>query len=439
MILNILFSNNRCGQDITMKKVLYITIFILIANVSVGQLRNNNPYYPKELVTTTDWKYQLSVFAQQDANSNTFTNEFFNEINKSGFISSDLVDKQVENMSGKILSGQITSIGLNALINSKKTNGKRYYIIGFEHQHFLDSYIDEDLAKLLLQGNKPFAGQTIQIPESRYYNNYFNQLKGGMGFRKGSGEAIQQFAFTIGINAGQNFDFIEVNNSSIYTDPDGDYLDIAVNANTKISDTVWAEVYQVNGMGLSTNMEYSYSKTDNFHFDVNVKNLGFINWNGNTFMGSVDTSFVFEGISMDTTSNQENLPEDYSYNSLRNNIFKNPESGSFTDVLPMSVRFSGGKYFSDGKFYTGISANYYPNLKASYFLEFFGTWNHKDVFYLTPIVRYSKYENVNVGLSIGLKIIDKIHIYAGSAYLNSFFDKNAKLGSGGFIRLTFIN
>ncbi|MCD4731393.1 MAG: hypothetical protein K8R74_12380 [Bacteroidales bacterium] len=422
-----------------MNKVLYIAIFLLMVKVSVGQLRNNNPYYPAEITPKTDWKYQFSVFAQQDANSNTFTNEFFNEINRSGSIDKSLINKQVENMSGKILSGQITSYGLNALINSKKMSGKRYFIIGFEHQHFLDSYIDEDLVKLLLLGNKPFAGETIQIPDSRYYNNYFNQLKGGMGFRMEKGETVQHFAFTIGINAGQNYDFIEVKNSSIYTHPDGDYLDITVNANTKISDTVWAEVYQVNGLGLSTNVEYSLSKTNNFHFDVNLKNLGFITWNGNTFMGNVDTTFVFEGLSNDTTSVQGDLPTDYSYNSLRNTIFKNPESGSFTDVLPMSVRMSGGKYFSDGKFYTGLSATYYPTLKATYFLELFGTWNHKDILYLTPIFRYSQYGNVNVGLGVGLKIMDKIHIYAGSTYLNSFFDKNAKLGGGGFIRLTFVN
>ncbi len=410
-----------------------------MVNVSIGQIRNNNPYYPKEILPPTDWKFQLSAFASQDANSNTFTNEFFNEINRSGSISQSLVDQQVENMSGKVLSGQITSIGLNVLINSNKKAGKQYFIIGYEHQHFLDSYFDEDLAKLLLQGNKQYAGQTIQIPDSRYYNNYFNQLKGGVGFRIGKGETIQHIAFTVGLNTGQNYDYIQVNNSSIYTHPDGDYLDISVNANTKISDTVWAEVYQINGLGLSTNLEYSFSKSNNFHFDVNLKNLGFINWNGNTFMGSVDTSFVFEGANMDTTSGQGDVPSDYSYNSLRSTIFKNPESGSFTDVLPMNARISIGKYFSAGKFYTGINASYYPTLKASYFLELFGTWNHKDVFYLTPIVRYSKYQNVNIGLSIGLKIIDKIHIYAGSAYLNSFFDKNAKLGSGGFIKLTFTN
>jgi len=70
-------------------------------------------------------------------------------------------------------------------------------------------------------------------------------------------------------------------------------------------------------------------------------------------------------------------------------------------------------------------------------MELFGTWNHKDILYLTPIVRYSIYEQFNFGLSVGVKIIDKILIYAGSAYLNSFFDKDTNLGSGGFIRLTF--
>jgi len=422
-----------------MNKFLYIFVFLLMIKVSVGQIGNNNPYYPKEIAQPTDWKFQISAFARQDANSNTLTNEFFNEINKSGYISSDLMDKQMENISGKILSGQITSIGLNALINSKKAEGKRYFILGFEHQHYLDSYIDEDLAKMLMQGNKPFAGQTIQIPDSRYYNNYFNQLKAGVGFRMKNGEAVQHFAFTVDFNAGQNYDYIEVNNSSIYTDPEGDYIDIAVNANTKVSDTVWAEVYQVNGLGFSTNLEYSFSKTNNFHFDVNLKNLGFINWNGNTFRGSIDTSFRFEGFTMDTTSGEGELPNDYSYNSLRNFIFQNPESGSFTDVLPLSLRMSGGKYFLNGKFYAGLSGTYYPTLSASYSVELFGTWNHKDVFYMTPIVRYSNYKQVNLGLGVGVKIIDKIHIYAGSAYLNSFFDKDANLGTGGFIRLTFIN
>jgi hypothetical protein len=414
-------------------------MLLLTVLASFGQIRNHNPYYPSEIAQPAEWKFQLSAFARQDANSNTLTNEFFKEINKSGYISSDLVDKQVENMSGKILSGQITNIGINALINSKKAKGKQYFILGFEHQHFLDTYIDEDLAILLLQGNKQFAGQTIQIPDTRYYSNYFNQFNWGMGFRIAKNKVIQHFAFTIGINTGQNYDYLEVKNSSIYTQPEGDYIDIAVNAHTKISDTVWAEVYKVNGLGLSTNLEYSFSKTNSFHLDMNLKNLGFINWNGNTFMGNVDTSFVFEGINNDTTINQGNLPKDYSYNSLRSTIFTNPESASFTDVLPMSFRLSGGKYFAEGKFYLGLNGTYYPNLKANYSMEIFGTWNLKDIFYLTPIVRYSIYQQVNVGLSVGLKIIDRISIHAGSAYLNSFFDENANLGRGGFIRLTFSN
>ena len=111
-----------------MNRVLYILIFLLMATISFGQLRNNNTYYPKE-ISSAEWKYQISAFAQQDANSNTFTNEFFNEVNNSGFISDDLIDKQIKNMSGKILSGQITSIGLNALINSKKQAGKKYFIV----------------------------------------------------------------------------------------------------------------------------------------------------------------------------------------------------------------------------------------------------------------------------------------------------------------------
>ena len=423
-----------------MFRFLHILVLVLFIKFSFGQIGFNNTYFPREYAEPTDWKVQLSPFLYQEAGSNTFTNEFFSVANKSQYLDKELIQKQIDNMTGKSLSGQITSIGLAAKINSNKNKGKSYIYLAFEHQHYFDTYIDDDLAKLLMKGNKPFADQTLEAPDSKYYNTYFNQLKGGMGHRIGNSDAIQYFTWAIAFNAGQNYDNIEVQNSSLYTQPEGDYIDITANANTQLSDTVWAEVYEIRGLGLSADVEYSYTKPEDFHFDITLKNLGFINWNGNTFVGDVDTSFVYNGLSNDTTSGQNNnLPDDYSYNSLRRFLFKNAESSSFTSTLPLSLRFSAGKYFGGEKFYAGLNGTFYPLLKANYNFEVFATWNMNNILYVTPLFSYGSYGNFNFGLGLGVKIIEKLHLQLGSRYLNSMFNKDALVGSGGFIRLTFIN
>jgi len=230
--------------------IFLVLIFGLTALNFFGQGNFMYPYYPDDFTKRSDWKYGISAFAGQEAGSNTFTNEFFNTINNSEFISEDLINSQIDNMSGSALSGQITSIGLSAVINSKNKPGDKYIHFGFENQHYLDTWLDEDLVKLVMLGNKPFAGQTLSFDDSRYYNIYFNQIKAGMGHIFGSADANHRFTWSLGFNTGQNYDYIEVKNSSLYTHPDGDYLDITALAETKLSDTVWAEVYQINGLGL---------------------------------------------------------------------------------------------------------------------------------------------------------------------------------------------
>jgi len=416
---------DSCGESnidlmIIKLKILFTLILGIFLLNSFGQGNHMNPYFPDDFTKRSDWKFGITVYGSQEAGSNSFTNEFFNTINNSEFISEDLIDSQIDNMSGSILSGQISSIGFDALLNSKNKPGDQYIHFGFEHQHFLDTYLDQDLVKLVMKGNKPFAGETLYFDDSKYYNVYFNRIKGGMGHIFGSADAYHRVTWSLGFNVGQNFDFINVENSSLYTDPQGDYLDITAIAETKLSDTVWAEVYQINGLGGSVDLDYSYTKTENFHIDFSLKNLGVLFWNGNTFTGTIDTTFRFEGISNDTVnSGNDDLPDDYSYNGLRRLIFTDPESSTFSDMLPLSLRLSAGKYISGENFYIGFNTSLYPTLKAIYNFEVFGTWNYKSIFYLTPVVKYGSYNNFNFGLSLGVKVAKKLHIYAGTAYLNS--------------------
>jgi hypothetical protein len=421
-----------------MKKVFGIWIFLLASSFLFGQMDMQYPYFPLHNNESPDWKVQFTPFFRQQASSNTFTNEFFNLINQSQYLENQMIDRQIAGMSGSSLSGQITKMGIGIKINNKNNAGKSHFNLVIENQHYLDAMLDDDMIKLLMKGNKPFAGETLKASQSSYYNIYFNQIKLGMGHKLGKGETLQQFSWLVGFNLGQNYNRIEIENSTFYTHPQGDYLDITASLKTRLSDTVWAEIYNVNGYGFSTDLEYKITIPEKFHLGLTISDLGLIFWNGNTFNGQFDTSFVFNGLSNDTTGISENLPDDFSYNNLRRMIFETSSSESFTEELPLNFRLTTGKYFIGDKLYLGMTGTYYPFLNANFDFEVFLTWNQKNKIYLTPIVSYGSYANLNIGLGVGIKIIDLIHLQIGSRYLNTMFDKDSMLGSGGYGSLTFI-
>jgi hypothetical protein len=399
----------------------------------VAQQAELYPYFPAQTLTD-DWKVRAGAFIGEESNSNTFTNNFINEVTGSGYIGPELKEEQLDKMNGDILTGTLRSIGGGVYIRSKNL----FYYAGIEHQQILDSRIGSELARLLMLGNKPFAGTTLEVPASDYTNVYFNRLVGGVGYTLQKESASHGFFALAGITSGQNYDQIHVDQASLYTHPDGDYLDLSVQANTQVSDTVWADVFDFNGFGLTFDLNYSLHKDNDYYAGITVKNIGFINWNGNTFTASVDTAFRFEGVSMDTTGTGGNVPDDYSYKNLRRILFKNPESAPFSKGTPIILNVTGGKYFADGKFYAGINAFIYPSLDANYKVELFGTWNHRSVFQLTPIVAFGAYQQVHFGLAAGLKLGKSFRVQAGSSYLDSFFIGNHPAGRGGFVRLVYI-
>ena len=423
---------------IFINKLTFMFLFFVISIQAIGQIEMESPYYPVSSDEQGSWKYKGTLFWNEDINSNAFTNDFVKAVDKSQFLDGELIDGQLQNFDGKVLTGQIRNVGGRVYLNSTKKPGAKYYFFGIEHHHILDSSIDEELAALFLKGNKHYTGKTMEAPDSRYYNIYYNQISGGMGFNFDKGDVKQQLQWGLSLNLGQNYDYLGLENSTFYTDPEGEFLDITVSAETKLSDTVWAEFYEVKGIGMSGELLYSYKKSKDFHFDVSIRNLGFVNWNANTFSGVIDTSFVFQGLVVDTIeSDNGSFPTDYDLKSLRRWLFPNAETGSFSTATPFSIGLSGGKFFSDGKFYAGIKAKYYPLLKAPVMLEFFGTYNHKNIFFLTPVFLYSSYKKLNYGLSIGVNISDNIRFDVGSAYLNSMFTGSSLAGQGGFVRLGF--
>lgn len=416
--------------------LLNLIFGLIFSNPGFGQLAETNVYLPS-VFQKEGWKIKAELFAGQTSASNTFNGAFVKQVNQSGHLSSELIDTQFENFSGKSLLNSRQLIGGGLWFGSGKQKSRLFYYFGFEHQYILNAAIDDDLLRLLFKGNSPYAGQGLNLPDNQYSSIYFNQLKGGIGFVIGNEKVKHTFIGKYALNFGQNYNEVQIQNSSLYTHPEGDFLDLDINASIKMSDTVWSEFYKVNGMGFSADLFYSLSKDKDFYFSVDVRNLGFINWNKNTLSASVDTAFVFEGSLNDSLNTGQNLPDELTYNSLRGFIFSNEESVPFSTVLPVSIAFSGGKYFGGGKIYTGVQGKFYAIKQTAYSLELFATWNPNDLVSFTPIICYNNYSGVDFGLAFSARITDYFYLMAGASGLGSFVNEESLAGSGGFVRLIF--
>jgi len=421
------------------KKNILIFLFTwFILHNSMSQIQYLSPYFPEDQIGQSDWKWQISTYLEEDANSNSFINDFFSTINRSEYLDDALKQKQVDLLNGVSKAGHVRNFGGRILINSENPESKRFNYVSIEHQRYLDLVVDNDLVKLILMGNKPFAGRTLEIPDTRYFSLYYNQLKLGTGYRFENEDSYHQLVWGLAFNMGQNFDFVTLENASLFTQEQGDYIDLEASVTARLSDTVWAEVYEMRGIGFSGDLEYSFTKPGKFHLDFMMKNLGFLFWTGNPYYGERDTSFVFDGFAIDTTGlQQNNLNNDFSYESLRNQLFKDPETSSFSTFIPLNFRFSAGKYFSMEKFYAGINTSVYPFTGGNYYLEMFCTYSHQKEFFITPLLLYSSFEKVNYGLHFGFTISEKFSFQAGSGYLNSMFGKESTLGQGGMAKITF--
>ncbi|MCB0804778.1 MAG: hypothetical protein KDC05_03215, partial [Bacteroidales bacterium] len=321
------------------RKSVHIVFLMLVISSGMAQVPGVNPYVPENLMKT-DWSFAGQLYFTEASSSNDLSNEFLREVNQSGFLEDDLKSGQIDKLSKVSKACIRREIGGDLFFR----NNNRFWFASFSHQYVLDAQLDRDLLKLLLNGNKPYAGKTMMVPGSEYYSIYFNQLKAGIGFSMQMGELTQTFSASIGLIAGQNYDELKVENSSFYTHPDGDYLDVNLHAETRLSDTSWAKFTEISGMGVGGNLYYSMLKEKNFFVSAEIKNLGFISWNKNPYTALIDTNIVFNGLEVDTTANGNDLPDDFSFDNLRRIAFKNPEYSSFAASLPLLFELSGGKY-----------------------------------------------------------------------------------------------
>lgn len=300
-----------------------------------------------------------------------------------------------------------------------------------------DFSINKNLFALIFQGNKQFAGKTVGLGNNSIQNISYDNLM----FQGISKTVYQNSTHTLGIGGGlllgTSINSAYFNNTTLYTEANGEYLDLNSAYNYYSSSNIpgYYKGFGINAMGFYL-IEKEKEKIV-FSFD----NAGFINWKqgGTTFAN--DTTIHFEGVEIkDIFTNASALNQD---SLIRSIIGSKSDSGAFTRPIIPEVCFAyerilNNNFSLESALRFRVNGNYKPNIsgKIKYFCN--------EKLYFALLVGYGGYgfsnfsekKEASFGFETAFILAKSWKIFLQAPFVNSMFNPKWLAGDGAIITIS---
>ena len=340
-------------------------------------------------------------------NSSAIANEFAKTFYEGGYLTNEIKQGSSSRMTDFNKLGLDVNYGVYTSLRLSKVLGRNPYrfnwFIGIYDRAHTDLSIPENLFKLVFEGNKQFAGQTIDLGGFSFNLYGYQQVQTGLFYDNGLG---QKLAISASYLNGNKYISYAVPQLSFYTSEIGDEIAVNWELQYRQSNLENNGYTTSNGSGFSTDLMYQFSydsstEVENY-FKIEINDLGFINWSENSTTITSSDSIFYDGyyikdvqeISDSLIQNLriDNGVESYSY----------LKSGKFTTYLP--TRISINIYQQHNKkmaMNLGMSyrtnANYTPYL---FFEEHFYATSNIDI---AGRLSYGGYSKLSYGLNVRAK------------------------------------
>jgi len=149
---------------------------------------------------------------------------------------------------------------------------------------------------LVFQGNKPFAGDTLDFSNISGLGMRYQQLSIGWSYNQGIGASIWAMASFVN---GQQMAEIDISRSWLYTGTLGDTLGVGLTGTGYLSDTSHVGFAKPSGIGgaldFGLNRQFQGDFSD-WIMRASVQNLGINEWSSRTIQADVDTNLNWYGV-----------------------------------------------------------------------------------------------------------------------------------------------
>lgn len=414
-------------------KILLFILLILPICISAQIPDHFNDY---QLDTTVQYKFGIRSFAYN--NSTALTANVLNNVMYGGRIEQEEKDRMLERANPINNSGSIwnTSIYFSKRIDS--LNGKfqkntHLFFSLSDKQENLGIFTEQAL-KLVLNGNKQFAGQTISLDPIQLNNFQYKKLQVGVGKNFDGGN---------GISLGVSFLYGQKNTYGVIERLDASFSDlgdrISADAEINLYETEsTGNYFAYNGAGASIDIQGRFdvqllrdsSNTGSFNFSIT--DLGFINWHGTSTHTKVDTFYSYTGVYIenifDPNSSVSNDPTQI-WDSISQVSKK-----SYTLYTPATLHF----YLYQKLKKTEITIGGAHRTRAYFYPYFYGRVGYfiSSVLTITAQLNAGGYGSFGGGLE--LKYNSKnLYLVVGSTNIEGFLDPSRWAGQSIYLQAAF--
>ena len=413
-----------------MKKIA--SILLLSQIIFICNAQQNLP-----VPVTITYNDALLLNADIELNSSSITNEFINAYLNGDYITEDLKNSVISRLKNNNILGyqanqKLTYVHSNDSLLKRSRTG---YLICIENHDLMEIGFRKDFFKLFFNGNRQYQGQNVDLSDMRFNSVKYQQFKIGLFKTIRKAKGIKTISAAIAFNLGQNNLSASINNASLFTHHNGEYIDFYINSDIKQSDTSNKNILTYNGFGSSLDFFYKFSdhKGNTIIFEIN--NLGFISWDKHSYNFTKDTLFHFEGWHVENIFDMNSMIFQERINdSLYYPVFNSNNKSGYISMLPMSISLSYSKVMVKNRLHlTGKAQHIFFTLYRPFFL-FSCDYQFHEFFQVSPLVSYGGYGLLNAGIEIKMTG-HRFCLTAGSNFINSMIKPNSTSGQGVYVSL----
>mgnify|MGYP006124161143 FL=1 len=372
-------------------------IFTLFIFIALGSNAQNNFFNP-------DTSYsQLIQNSFGGVASTGIPQNFINKFIFTGFIDQYLKDEASNNLLDENLFGGEFNTNINLYLKPGSLTRNWFWGIGFGTKIEGNLNFTKNLFNLIFNGNKPYAGQVLNLNNTSFESLSYSYLELTLGKADNAPQGMNSYWIDLGLIFGHDFTSFNVPIASLFTAENGSYLDIIIKGGEMIySDATNLE----NGIGGKLNLNYSY-KSERTTLFVQAKNIGGVSWNA-VKSYEIDTTLRFDGVDV------SNIFEfsDSVLNRVTNiDSLVNKTTGRIFRILPIDFNVFFKKEF--GKLAFDANARYRLFTNYSTYLRL-GAYYKIAIFTPGVTLAYGGYGFAQVGINTELNFFKKLKIILGT-------------------------
>lgn len=414
-----------------MKKI-FSPLFILITVNSIASDWIVKP--------DSSFKHSIGIVTDYYFASNSITNRFALSYYLGEFIDDSKKNSVSKNLSllnrfGLGLNNEIKYIRHNKTIFNLPNS---FFSISLSNHYHINSSFKKDLFELYFRGNKSYAGKKADLGEFIYNQIVYQKLNFIFGHNFNVNENNFGYSAGLSLNKGQKFNKISTSRASLFTETNGEYLDLNANLEIHQSDSLKNKIKDWNGTGCSIDFAFYWKNKKNNILKVTAANFGFIKWNNNSAHVFADTSFRFEGIDVSylfllTDSVKETVSLD---SSLAEPYLSVREKKNYNTPLPALLSISYLYVLKPQKLNLEFEINYlfFAGYKLRESLAL--TYYINNINRLSLKTSFGGYTGFQTGLSYSTQFLKNWVFSIQSDYLTGLINPDKGKAQGAFVSLT---